>query len=103
MICDSGFSLSQLAEHTGYSYKQLSQVINDKTGNNFKTMLSERRIKEACRRLIDQKQYGNYTIEHIARSVGFQSRSHFSVCFKTVVGISPSDFQRNARVSAEAE
>ncbi len=97
LICNSNFSLIKLSEAIGYSYKQVSQVINDKTGNNFKTMLNEKRIKEACRRLIDQENYGSYTIEHIARSVGFQSRSHFSVCFKSVVGISPSDFQRNAR------
>ncbi len=101
LICNTGFTLLQLAERIGYSYKQVSQVINDKTGNNFKTMLNERRIKEACRRLIDQDQYGGFTIEHIARGVGFQSRSHFSISFKAIVGISPSDFQKNARLSAQ--
>lgn len=95
-ICEPHFTLHQLAELTGYSYKQVSQIINDKLKKNFKTLLNEYRIQEACTRLLDREHYGQYTIEHIAKSVGFNSRSNFSVTFKAVTGITPSEFLNNA-------
>lgn len=98
LICDPHFSLTQLSEAVGYNYKAVSQAINAITGKNFKSLLAEYRIREASRRLIDRERYGNFTIEHIARSVGFLSRSNFSATFKSIVGISPSEFQRNARL-----
>jgi len=100
VISDPKFSLHQLSDAVGCSYKIVSQVINESIGKNFKTLLNEYRIKEACARLIDAKNYGGYTIEHIGQSVGFMSRSNFSVAFKAVVGITPSEFQRNAREDA---
>lgn len=100
---DAGFSLQQLAELTGYNYKQVSQVINDRLDKNFKTLLADIRIREACRRLMDIDNYGDFTIEHIGKSVGFVSRSNFSVTFKTIIGISPSEFQKNARADYMAE
>ncbi len=97
VISDPKFSLHNLSDSVGYSYKLVSQVINETLGKNFKTLLNEHRIKEVCNRLIDKENYGDYTIEHIAQSVGFVSRSNFSVTFKSVVGITPSEFLRNAR------
>lgn len=96
LISNPDFSLTQLSEIIGYSYKQVSQTINDKLQKNFKTLLAETRIREACNRLLDQDTYGQYTIEHVAHSVGFASRSNFSVVFKSVVGITPAEFRRNA-------
>jgi len=95
-ITNPHFSLNQLAELTGYSYKLVSQVINDKMQKNFKTLLNEQRVKIACERLLDTEHYGQYTIEFIARSVGFISRSNFSVTFKAITGLSPSEFQKRA-------
>ncbi len=103
IISDPKFSLHQLSDMVGYSYKMVSQVINESMGKNFKTLLNEYRIKEACRRLIDGDNYGGLTIEHIGKSIGFVSRSNFSVAFKSVVGISPSEFQRNAREEARED
>ena len=77
LICDPHFSLQQLSDAVGYSYKAVSQAINDRLGKNFKTLLSEYRVKEACLRLLEQNNNGNYTIEHIAQRVGFHSRSNY--------------------------
>lgn len=97
-VTSPGFSISQLAEQTGYSVKQVSQVINDRLHKNFRAVVNEVRIKEVCKRLLDNECYGQYTIEHIANGVGFQSRSNFSSIFKQVVGISPAEFRRNANI-----
>ena len=61
---------------------------------NFKQMLIEYRIKEACRRMNNVQRYGNYTVEGIAQSVGFKSRTNFAANFRRVTGLTPSSYQR---------
>ena len=96
-ICSPDFSLRTLAEKTGHPYSDLSQTINEKAGKNFNTLLGEYRIREACRRLGDTDTYGRLTIEAIAISVGFKSRTNFVAIFKKMTGLTPSEYQRTAR------
>lgn len=96
LITNPAFSIAELAERTGHSTKVVSQVVNETLGKNFRTLLNECRIREACVRLLDTDTYGQYTIEHIAESVGFNSRSNFSVTFKKITGLTPVQFQKNA-------
>lgn len=96
-ICATTFSLQQLSQRVGSNQRYVSQVINEMMGKNFKTLLNEYRVREACRRLSDREGYGHLTIEHIAESVGFASRSNFTVTFKAVTGLTPSEFQRSGR------
>lgn len=96
LVTAPGFTIAQLAEKSGYSVRQVSQVINECLHKNFRTVVNEIRINEVCKRLLDKEHYGQYTIEHIANGVGFQSRSNFSAIFKQVVGISAAEFRRNA-------
>lgn len=98
-VCSESFSLNRLAELTDSTYKNVSQVINELHGMSFKQVVSNYRIREACRRLSDKANYGNLTIEGIAESVGFKSRSSFVQAFKRVVGISPSEYQKEAEKS----
>lgn len=95
-VCSESFSVNRLAELTGSTYKNVSQVINELHQKSFKQMASTYRIREACRRLADKEHYGNLTIEGIALSVGFKSRSSFVQAFKREIGISPSEYQREA-------
>ena len=90
------FSLARLAELVGSNYKYVSQVINETYHQNFNALLNDYRIKEACLRLNNHEQYNSYTIEAIAESVGFKSRSNFVSTFKRITGITPSEFQRLA-------
>jgi AraC-like DNA-binding protein len=75
----------------------VSQVINEQMGKNFNALLNEYRIQEACRRFNDIANYGNYTIEAIGNSVGYNSRSTFITQFKSVTGLTPSEFQKMAK------
>ncbi len=95
-VCSESFSVNRLAELTGSTYKNVSQVINELHQKSFKQTASTYRIREACRRLADKEHYGNLTIEGIALSVGFKSRSSFVQAFKREIGISPSEYQREA-------
>lgn len=96
-IFESDFDMNRLAELVGSTYKNVSQTVNEQLGKNFNQVLNEYRIKEACRRLNDQATYGNYTIEAIGESVGYGSRSTFVTQFKTLTGLTPSEFQNQAR------
>ncbi len=95
-IYDNGFCLNRMAELVGTSYKDVSQVVNEEYGGNFNTMLNEYRIREACRRLSDTENYGHLTIEAIAQSVGFKSRTGFATLFKRYTGMTPSVYQKIA-------
>ncbi len=88
------FSIKRLAELTGSNQAYVSQVINTTYGKTFTTLISERRINEACRRLGDSEHYGSYTIEAISQSVGFKSRTSFVALFKKMTGLTPSAYQK---------
>ncbi len=91
------FNMNKLADLVGSNYKNVSQVINELMGKNFNALLNEYRIQEACRRFNDTANYGNYTIEAVGNSVGYGSRSTFVTQFKTITGLTPSEFQNMAR------
>lgn len=100
VFCNSDFSLEKLSEKVGSNVKYVSQTINETIGTNFNTLLNNHRVKEACRRLADFDRYGGMTLEAVAQSVGFKSRSHFCRIFKSTTGLTPSGFQSMAREQA---
>ena len=100
VICQTDFTLSTLCQLSGYSHSYVSQVIRETWDTNFNALLNDYRIKEACRCMNDIEHYGNYTIEAIATTVGFSSRSHFSTIFKKVTGMTAAEYFKTARRKA---
>lgn len=90
------FSIDRLAELAGSKSKLVSQVINERQGCNFNSFVNEFRIREACRRISDIDRYGRLTLDAISKSVGFRARSSFFTAFKSVTGLTPSEFQKIA-------
>lgn len=97
MICNENFGIKVLCTAIGEKQSNVSQVINERCGCNFHTLLNEYRIKEACRRINDSDIVSSLTIEAIANGVGIKSRSHFAIMFKRVVGINPSEYLKIAK------
>lgn len=95
-VYSEDFTLDRLARLADGKRNAVSQVINERYKTNFNGMLNEYRIKEACRRMNDHENYGNYTIEAIAQSVGFKSRSNFGAVFKRITGLTPSVYKQMA-------
>lgn len=96
-ICSPSFSLAVLAQMVESNTTYVSYAINKVYNYNFKTLLNEYRIREACRRLEDQKNYGHLTIKAIFQGLGYSSYSNFVAAFKKVNGMTPSEYMRLAR------
>ena len=100
-IYDELFSLAKLHELVGSNTKYISRAIGQFAHSDFKALLSQYRIREACRRMNDVERYGQYTIEAIAKSVGVTSRTSFIQNFKKQTGLTPSAYLKLAREKAE--
>lgn len=77
--------------------RYVSQTVNEIFRCNFSTYVNQVRIREAMRRLGNNPKYAYYSIEGIAESVGFKSRSGFTAWFKRIAGLSPSEYRRMAQ------
>lgn len=97
VISRPDFSLNMLAETIGSNSSYVSFVINDTFGKNFRSLLNEHRIREACRRLSDSEHYGNVTIQAIYQQLGYSSPGGFIDAFKKINGMTPSVYQKLAR------
>ena len=96
-IYQTGFSIDKLSELVHSRPRYVSQAINQESGDNFNALLNDYRIKEVCRRINEDETYTRMTIEAIATSVGFKSRTSFGALFKAMTGLSPSAYQHLAR------
>ena len=99
-ISNPDFSQQMLATMVKSNTSYVSWVINENFGKNFKTLLNERRISEACRRLTDTEHFGHYTIQAIYESVGYSNANSFIRAFKRVCGMTPSVYQQQARTTS---
>lgn len=97
LIAEADFTIERLAQGIRTGQKYVSQVINETFGCNFATLLGRYRVREACRRFDDTARYGGWTIEAVARDLGFRSRSHFAQTFRKHTGLNPSEYLRMAR------
>ena len=82
-------SLGKLAQRLYLSEPYLSQLIVQRTGSHFSTLLQEVRMEEACRLLLDESE----KIYNIGFMVGYNSPGNFTRAFKNCYGISPSEFR----------
>lgn len=96
VITDPDFSLAMLARSVESNTRYVSWVINSSYGKNFKTLLNEFRVREACRRLRDKEHYGNITIQGIYEGLGYRNASSFNRAFRQVMGMPPSVYQKLA-------
>jgi AraC-like DNA-binding protein len=96
---NSDLKLQDLAQKLGIPSHHLSQIINEKLGQNFFDFLNQYRVKEAKKYLIDPAKQP-YTILSIALEVGFNNKASFNTAFKKHTGITPSHF-RDSRVKAD--
>lgn len=97
LFCNDSFSLQVLSDRINERSRLVSQVINERYKSNFPSFVNDYRIREACRRIMNQEAYGHLSLAGIGESVGIKSRSQFSSIFKKVVGMTAAEYQKEAR------
>ncbi|MCB0280474.1 MAG: AraC family transcriptional regulator, partial [Calditrichaeota bacterium] len=87
---DSG--LPELAKLVDSNPNHVSQVINECLQMNYFELIAQYRI-ELAKSLMKDKETASVTIEEIATSVGYLSKSAFNKAFKKVTGQTPSEYR----------
>lgn len=95
-IYDQGFGADDLASLLHVPQRSVSRAINACSGTNFHQFLNGYRVREACR-LMQDTHPETTTVEYIAESVGFKSRTSFASLFKKTTGLTPSEYWRMTR------
>ena len=96
-VFDPDFSIDRLAELTDSLPRYVSQAVNEIGGRDFRALIAERRVREACRRLTAEAAEGRVTVAAISQDVGYRSRTHFSKVFKEITGLTPTEYLRQAK------
>lgn len=86
-----GFGIDNLANILHVPQRSVSKAINICGGINFHQFLNGYRIREACR-LMQNTDPTSTTVEYIAETVGFKSRTSFASLFKKTIGLTPSEY-----------
>lgn len=83
-------SLYELANETTYNYVYLSKHFSKNTGISYTEYVCRYRINEACYLLMNT----NSTMLDIAYECGFDCLRSFNRGFKSIIGISPSEYRK---------
>lgn len=92
-IYEPGLTINRFADLVGRHPRAVSQVVHERFGCNFSTLVNRARIVEACR-LMELPDYANYSVEGIAEKVGFKSRTAFSTNFAKFSGLSIREYRK---------
>lgn len=95
-IYQQGYSLAQLSSKLGIPSRVASKAINVCHECNFHQLLNEYRIRKVSQMMADPASE-NLTIESLAESAGFRSRTTFAALFKKSTGLTPSEYWKMAR------
>ncbi len=68
-------------------------MINEKHDKNFFLYINEFRIREA-QKMMSDKNNTEMSILRIAYEIGFNSKATFNRMFKTVTGLTPTEYRR---------
>jgi len=90
---DGGLRLADVSEHLGMTQHHLSQAINQICGKNFFELINEFRVEEVKRLLVDPEKT-TYTVLAVGFEAGFNNKSSYNKAFKTVTGMTPSQYRR---------
>jgi AraC-like DNA-binding protein len=95
------FEISQLAIALNTNIAYISKAIKINQDTNFNTFVNTYRI-EKIKEMI-QEEYGKYTLEYIYASSGFKNQSTFNKVFKSVEGITPSEYYKKIQASIDCK
>ena len=90
-------SLNEIAEYIGVSSSYLSRTFKEECGKGFVEYLNLVRV-EYVKRLIEDK---NGRLKEIILDAGFNNYTYFFKVFKSIVGMTPAEYEEACRVKSE--
>jgi AraC-like DNA-binding protein len=85
-------TIDKVAKLLGTNSNYLSAIINATKGKSFVHYINDLRVDYAVKQIKEGKNYNRFTIEGIAKTVGFNTEQAFSHAFHRRHGIYPSYF-----------
>ncbi|WP_066967457.1 AraC family transcriptional regulator [Microbulbifer sp. Q7] len=95
-------NLEQFSERIDLPAKEVSAVINKHFGTNFFEFVNSYRV-EAAKALLADPQNADMTVLDVLLESGFNSKSAFHRFFSRLVGMSPTEFRKQAMAKGPAE
>ena len=89
-------SMLLLSEELNIPKHQLTEVLNTIIGKNFFQFVNEYRV-EAVKQKLSDTSNDKFSIEVIGYDCGFSSKSSFFSVFKSITGLTPSQFKNSIR------
>lgn len=84
-------SLRELAKEVGVHPVSVARAFRRHHGCTLSEFVRVKKIQAACEKL----RHSRLTIGEIAREMGFSDQSHFTRCFRKVMGVSPGTYKRS--------
>lgn len=92
-------NMAMVSNYVSMNYSLFSIAFKNYTGINFVNYLKGIRIKEA-KKLLENT---NMKIQEVGKMVGYDNDKHFMKIFKSICGISPSEYRKNVEISKNRE
>jgi AraC-like DNA-binding protein len=89
-------NIEEFSKRVDLPVKDVSAVINKHYGTNFFEFMNKYRVEEAKRLLLDPG-CADMTVLDILLQAGFNSKSAFHRFFNRLVGVSPTEFRKQAQ------
>ena len=87
-ISESTLNVEMLADKVGISRVHMHRKLKELTNQSARDFIRNVRMKQAAYLLVSKKM----NISEVAYSVGYSNLSHFSNSFKSIFGVSPSEY-----------
>ena len=92
-FADHSLCLTLVADAIGCNSSYLSRIMKQELGMTFTEFLTSVRISQS----IQMMRMSELSLQQIAEMSGYSNQHYFSVAFKNVQGISPSEYRRNIK------
>lgn len=84
-----------IEDYVNVPYDKLSRIFSANTGITIEQFIIQQKISKVKEYL----KYSQHTLEHIAYLLGYSSSAHLSGQFKTITGLTPSQFRSEFKIS----
>lgn len=88
---DKDLNMAVVSNYISMNYSLFSYVFKQYTGSNFVNYLKDLRMKEA-KRLLEET---DLRVNEISQKIGYDNEKHFMKTFKSVCGVSPTEYRKN--------